>query len=326
MKLRGWGIAGFIPCLINLWAFSSFPLRSLQDFYETINSKNEPNSWGDDGAGDDLLRSLQFEEFLGEGVASIAFAVTSPLLPQNQSFIIKFSGDHDRKGKYLKNFAEYGLLARDIARHLAPHPSIPQTLYFEKSRKNPFIQDGPLAGLSLTPDRYMERLRSYQNMSIAIIERATATHSHLKDGVLDVPRPYCFWKRLFEIMDYVNSKNVQLTDTKLWNMLLQNGEIILFDWHMARLFVSPNATKPLPYGHRQLKSGQQVHDHDVNRIGSRIQEYLDARQVNTREKALLQDMVHVMQQDHPPSFGWILDHHEYFQSDVDNGLGCDLTS
>lgn len=89
---------------------------------------------------------------------------------------------------------------------------------------------------------------------------------------------------------------MQWIDSKLWNVLLQNGKIILFDWHMGIIregeLPSSNATNSaedpqknrprLPFGHKYLNPGEMIHDYDTYEVASLIKEYLSNRKSAVR--------------------------------------------
>lgn len=307
----------------------------------TVNAAQTHSHW---------LETIRLGKYLGRGVATVTFEVAQlppeALLPDganaSKPFVIKFMGDHDQFGKPTPKFSEHSAHANEVSSRLAPHPSIPQTILFESSVSNPFR-----GGIFPLPDknRLQEQLLRCDNFSISVTERAIATHDHLnRKDALRLPTrrlEKCFWRRLFEILDYAHSRNITWIDTKLWNVLLQDGEIIVFDWHMGEFVVddgnltTANASsqqKKLPFGHTTLDVGEKVHDHDVYKLGKRVLEYVrsipaaDWEKVEnggTMEKQLL-DLGSRMQKDHPPTLRWLLDNHDYFQ-DVKRSENCSLT-
>jgi hypothetical protein len=290
-----------------------------------------------------LETRIQLGKYLGSGVASVAFeaklAVDDPLISSpSKQYIIKFTGDHHRNGKVEPRFGEFGAIAVELTARLAPHPSIPQTIYFAKSTPNPFRTGTFFLPANKLDSSLGKRLLQATNMSIAVTERAIQTHEHVdEDGVLSIPKSKvpCFWRRLFEILDYVHSRNIRFIDTKFWNMLLQDGEIILFDWHMGDIVVTSNDTpisskqgkkQKLPFRHVILEEDDTVHSYDVYKVGKRVREYLDSIPKKKRDAdwRRLGDMRKRMQGDDPPSFGWLVKNHEYFVHQSNNTTSCSL--
>ena len=282
------------------------------------------------------LETIRLGKYIGEGDASVTFEaiMLDPpppiLMSSNKKYVIKFTGDHHLDGNLVPKFAEHGDIAVEITARLAPHPSIPQTIHFERSTANPFRTGTfPLPSKS---ERLCARLLQSTNMSIALVERAVQTHKHAdeKVWVLNVPtnKVQCFWRRLFEILDYVHSRNIRLKDSGLWNMLLQDGEIILFDWHQGDIVVDekqPSNTthaNKLPFRHVRLDKDDgddgemSVHSFDVYKIGKRIGDLLKTAPEEEwsddwrRLQAMRRQMRH--DDDPMPSFGWFLENHEYF--------------
>ena len=324
-----------------------------------------------------LQKNVRIGKFLGEGVVTVAFEVdiddrdNLPILwkennnKKNNGYVIKFTGDHDRKGNHNPNFYLNAFNAYQVTTKLVPHPSIPQTIYFDQNTVNPFFTNDKgelyfsLANKQLVvkeeswPHGMKERLLKWQNVSISIVEKAVETHAHYgteEPFALELPNPHlikCFWKQLFDILDYVHSRNIRWVDTKLWNALLQDGIIVLFDWHVANTVVvddfdSNNNTssgittkedkRDLLFGHISLQDPKEkVSDTDVYKISKRIKEYLESQNFDHNndsgddEDDDLHQLYHLsemMRKDYPPTMGWFLKHHKYFQ---DHNC-CDVTA
>ena len=321
-----------------------------------------------------LQKNVRLGKFLGEGVVTVAFEadlIDRDNLPtlwkennnkKNNGYVIKFTGDHDRKGNHNPKFYLHTFNAYQVTTKLAPHPSIPQTIYFDQNTVNPFFTNDKgelyfsLANKQLVvkeeswPHGMKERLLKWQNVAISIVEKVVDTHEHLgRHSRLELPNPQlvkCFWKQLFDILDYVHSRNIRWVDTKLWNVLLQDGIIILFDWHVANTVVvddvdSNNNTlsgittkeekRDLLFGHISLQDPKEkVSDTDVYTISKRIKEYLESQNFDYNndsgdEDNDLHQLYHLsemMRKDYPPTMGYFLKHHRYFQ---DHNC-CDVTT
>lgn len=271
-----------------------------------------------------FLRYVQLDEFIGKGTATVTFSVDTTRLqmafPQSfdntKSYVIKFTGDMNRRGQYDTHFADYGAIAYEISKRISSHPSIPTTVFFEKSVINPF-RDGTLMAPNTTSSIIMDRLMASTNMSIAVVESVRPTPEHLDDDgyltLLPLDQIYCFWKRLFENLDFVHAHNVSMHDTALWNTILQDGEVMLFDWHMGEIFVEDSSG--LPKGYEQLTATDQPHFHDTNRVGKRIKEQLKrlaSRAISPEDAHRLTDLYKIMQAPNPPTLGSLLRTHEYF--------------
>lgn len=156
---------------------------------------------------------------------------------------------------------------------------------------------------------------------ILIVKRAIKTHEHVnEDFALSIPhtKVLCFWRRLFEILDYVHSRRIQWMDPRFWNILLQNGEIILFDWHLGE-YIEPDPEdgitkgKKLLLGHKFLE--EEIHVFDVRKISKRIGNYLDTLGNTTgwdEDTQRLNKMRKRMSSHTPPSFHWLLQNDDYF--------------
>jgi serine/threonine protein kinase len=288
------------------------------------------------------LNHIRLGDWLGSGKFSDTFAAIFDK-PMDKEYIIKFSGSY----KLENYFADAAAHAVDVVARLTPHPNIPQTLYFARNVSNPF-RTGQFALPTGTVDRHnstgsatlhTDRLRRSPHVSVTVSERVRQTHKHLTDHRLDIPseKVRCFWRRLFETLDYAHSKKVIMTDTKLWNVMLQDGEMKFFDWNMAMIYEPSrdrherhpmNTTKAYGrcYQGESSSSCNEVHHYDVYKSSKRIDEFLvvDKRKrnrnlerdrskiISRRDRDYLKDLRDVMDDDNPPTMRWLLDHHNYF--------------
>lgn len=283
------------------------------------------------------LNQIQLGEWLGSGKFSDTFvAIFDP--PLDKEYIIKFSGSYDQE----KTFADGAAHAVDVVARLSPHPNIPQTLYFARNVSNPF-RTGHFALPKDTIDRHtstgvsqlnVERLRRSPRVSAIISERVRQTHKHLRHHILEVPsdKVRCFWRRLFETLDYAHSKNVIMVDTKLWNVMLQDGELKFFDWNMAMIYESKGdrherhkskSTKPYSTcSQGKSHNCDAVHHYDVRKVSKRISEFLDydkhkrkhhrSNTLPRQDRDYLEDLKNIMAVKHPHSMKWLIEHHSYF--------------
>lgn len=134
------------------------------------------------------------------------------------------------------------------------------------------------------------------------------------------------------MMVHVHSRNVILYDTKMYNIMLQNGTIQLFDWNLGKIFHQQhnNTTTTtittttrddqeeelqLPsqkYNHVSPPRYPTVHEHDVRKVGKRIREFVKHQKkkqskqhgahqpnntavVSPDDLELLHDLYHVME-------------------------------
>eukprot|EP00980_Cylindrotheca_fusiformis_P016854 scaffold5088_cov98-Cylindrotheca_fusiformis.AAC.5 len=302
------------------------------------------------------LDNIRLGDWLGSGQYSDTFEANildPPIL--GKEYVIKFSGSQGQEELYADKAAhgEY------ISGMLSPHPSIPKTLYFARSIANPF-QTGQFTLPGKSPDRHnstgvqalhIERLMQSANVSVIVSERVHQTHKHLKPGsdILEVPpeKVRCFWRRYFEIVDYAHSKKVMVRDLKLWNILLQDGDMKFFDWNSAKVFETKrdrrerhrlNTTKPYltcPQGaHPRCKA---VHHIDVQEISKRLNEFLNYDKQKRRiqetghrtaipqqDRNDLKHLRDVMAVEEPPTLASLLEHHEYFLRDGFLKASCSL--
>lgn len=291
----------------------------------------------DDGENISWLNHIRLGNWLGSGKFSDTFAAIFDQ-PMDKEYIIKFSGSY----KLDNSFADTAAHAVDVVARLSPHPNIPQTLYFARNISNPF-RTGQFALPTGTVDRHnstgseelhTERLHRSPHVSVIVSERVRQTHKHLSHSRLDVPSEQvrCFWRRFFETLDYAHSKKVIMTDTKLWNVMLQDGEMKFFDWNMAMIYETSedrherhamNTTKPyVTCSQGKSRNCNAVHHYDVHRLSKRIDEFLAADKrkgqrdgsnlVSRGDRDYLKDLSDVMAAENPPTMRWLLDHHNYF--------------
>lgn len=267
------------------------------------------------------LEDIQLGTFLGHGKFTDAFDTDIPqsFKTAGKEYVIKFTGDY-RNPKYFF----HGKISSQLMNTLSPHPSIPETLLFLESAPNPFRNN--IFHINGTISKTTtKRLNRSQNMSITVTEKVTATHEHInEDDILDIPasKVRCFWRNLFELLGYLHSKNVMMIDTKLWNILLQNGTIVMFDWNNGKVFHDGLSVE---------EYGWHVHEYDVYSFGKRMREFLDHQEelaaagssnvISPLDIRLLRHMVRSMRLK-SPSTTKLLDH-EYF--DQDRNVSCSLT-
>jgi hypothetical protein len=291
----------------------------------------------DAGENESWLNHIRLGDWLGSGKFSDTFAAIFDQ-PMDKEYIIKFSGSYELGN----SFADTAAHAVDVIARLSPHPNIPQTLNFARNISNPF-RTGQFALPTGTVDRHnstgsatlhAERLRRSPYVSVTVSERVRQTHKHLSHKLLDVPseKVRCFWRRLFETLDYAHSKKVIMVDTKLWNVMLQDGEMKFFDWNMAMIHETSrdrherhtmNTTKAYA-SCSQGKSSKcnAVHHYDVHKSSKRIDEFLAADKrkrnrdrsniVSRLDRNYLKDLRDAMAVENPPTMRWLLDHHNYF--------------
>jgi len=135
------------------------------------------------------------------------------------------------------------------------------------------------------------------------------------------------------MLDYAHNKRVILTDTKLWNVMLQDGDIKFFDWNEGKIFESVeerrvrkklNLERP---AYKLCKQGRDVdcgavHHFDTHKMVKRLTEFLDDDKrkrikndpiaITRKDRDMLKDLRDVMQEEDPPTLRWLLDNHEYF--------------
>lgn len=288
---------------------------------------NEDLSW---------LNHIRLGPMLGKGSYTYGFEAIFDQ-PMDEQYVIKITGNY-ADGKSRTSGIARAELAVEIVDRLSPSPNIPGTLHFVKSIPNPFWTN-TTHSLEFGPDfedSYRKRVLTCTNISITVSERAIATHRHIgSDDALKVPasKVRCFWRRLFELLDNVHRQNIMIYDTKLWNFMLTDGDIIMFDWNMGKIFVPNNDTgRVTEYGRVSPPKYQTVHEHDVRKFGLRIVEFLERQESNLKkgkhlweivsetDRKLLANMKDLMQdkQRTPPTLKWLLDHHEYFAIERDD--------
>jgi len=287
---------------------------------------------------DDLswLNHIRLGPMLGKGSYTYGFEAIFDQSMDKQ-YVIKITGNY-ADGKSRTTGIAHAELAVEIVDRLSPHPNIPGTLHFVKSIPNPFWPN-TTHSLEFGPDfRDSDRAKvlSCTNVSVTVSERATATHRHVRsDDALSVPanKVRCFWRRLFELLDYIHRQNIMIYDTKMWNFMLNDGDIIMFDWNLAKIFVPNNDSGTVTeYGRVSPPKYQTAHEHDVRKLGKRIGEFLERQEsklkrgkklgeiISETDRKLLRNMKDLMQdrQKTPPTLMWLLDHHEYFAIEREN--------
>jgi hypothetical protein len=260
------------------------------------------------------LSRLNLGEFLGRGLYTYtAVALFDPPLETTKQYVAKISGNWARpKDLRKKRPMECAARAVQIARRLSPHPSIPQILHHFHDIPNPFLNTSGV-GLDFWPHakegEHKDRIKTSHRISLTLVERAVATNALIdNDFNLIVPAKNvrCFWRRLFQVLDYIHSKGIMVIDLMLHNIMLQDGKIIFFDLNMGRL--ATNATS--------------VHARDTITIGEHVIDFLTFQQnqrkynkttISTKDEELLKDMEkRIRQSVPPPTMKWLLEHHEYF--------------
>mmetsp|Transcript_2728 Transcript_2728/g.8011 ORF Transcript_2728/g.8011 Transcript_2728/m.8011 type:complete len:381 (+) Transcript_2728:255-1397(+) len=237
--------------------------------------------------------------------------------------IIRITGNY-RKGVISDSKLRASERAWRISQRLSPHPSIPTMLHYVRHTPNPFL-DGRLdfaqnSTRKLAIKHNDGRLFKATNVSIDVTERVypTVEHCNSRDGLLAVPvhKVRCFWRQLFETMSYVHSKGVAIRDTKLWNFMVQDGKIVLFDFNLGHM---------ADVGSREY---EQIHVEDVQHFGKRIREYVESQRGNTTaieqpsslDLDLLEDLSQIMMIDNksPPTMTWLLENNKYFLIEGDD--------
>ena len=327
------------------------------------------------------IETVELGQYLGSGRSTVTFEVKFKSEESSESYqvqgkssgknahVIKFSGDHQ------EDYQQRSQMEVTVAQILSPHPGIPQTVLFDPDVENPFRtgliqlptqirqEISKLTQVNKTASKRqydaLYHLETNQRMSIAVMERAMATHSHTRTddaggAVLDLPSTSlvrCFWKRLFETLDYVNAKQILWADTNLWNVLLQNGEIVFFDWNGARIYTTTKKDSSLqqheaelPNGYELLDSGDADNPHglvasrQIPKIAKRIREYLDFVKANDRDleedhakkqhwgelDRLCQSMLDKQTKRSRKTLGWFLENDNYFRKHQSELQACSL--
>lgn len=199
-----------------------------------------------------LITNVKLGKWLGSGASSDTFRAVFDK-PRKKKYIIKLTSDYNNK-----RYAKLSIRQVEAMKRLAPHPSIPEILYFAESIPNPFRENlFELPSQNIDEEYYdnvgvqdlnTERLRLAKNMSVIIMEEVQATHHHMKDYtqelILPAAKIRCFFYKHFETLAYAHSRNVILIDTKFWNVMLQDGVLKFFDWNLAEVSLTPNYKMP----------------------------------------------------------------------------------
>jgi len=294
------------------------------------------------------LRKIKLGKWLGSGAYSDTFSASFSDRPTEFDYIIKFSGNYEVSFKKHSqfNFAEVAANSVDVLNRLSPHPDIPKTIYFASNITNPFrtghfsLPDKNEGGKNSTTTAVNKlnhkRIGTAPRVSVIVSERVFQTHRHMNDKRELIVPPHlvrCFWRRFFEMLDYAHNKRVILTDTKLWNVMLQDGDIKFFDWNEGKIFESVeerrvrkklNLARP---AYKLWKQGSDfdagaVHHWDTHKMAKRLSEFLDDDKrkrikndpiaITREDRDMLKDLRDVMQEEDPPTLRWLLDNHEYF--------------
>lgn len=232
---------------------------------------------------------------------------------KSPDFILRITGNYHDGANDDSKMLRASERAWNISQQLSPHPSIPTMLHYVRHMPNPFL-DGRLEfAKSSNKTRAWAakhndgRLFKATNISIDLTERVHPTVEHYNrsaSGKLTVPAHMvrCFWRQLFETMSYVHSRGVSLRDTKLWNVMVQDG--------MGKL-VDVGSSNEL----------ETVHEHDVRHFGKRVGEHVDGQRGNAAavDLDLLEDLYQTMKsKSPPPTMTWLLENSEYFQINADD--------
>lgn len=246
LKLHGNGVDSFQnPKNSNSTSIIySYGTRHIQN--NTKLKPNEPtkrnNHW---------ITNIKLGNWLGSGASSDTFRAVFDE-PRKKKYIIKLTSDYNNK-----RYAKLSVRQVEAMKRLAPHPSIPEILYFAESIPNPFRENLFELPSKNTNEEYYdnvgvqdlntERLRLAKNMSVIIMEEVRATHHHMKDYtqelILPAEKIRCFFYRYFETLAYAHSRYVILIDTKFWNIMLQDGALKVFDWNLAEVSLTRNCCK-----------------------------------------------------------------------------------
>ena len=309
---------------------------SLKDFYDQ----------------EELLRRLKLGNFIGRGLLvytteayfepPLTDIPTSASCNNNSShsmmmlgnethttFVAKITGIWKRPEKMKKQSPiEQALLTVELTDRLRPHPSIPRILHHFHNIPNPFLDgadpriDFWFKGDKKQPARE-DRVLEVELVSISLMERVFETHEIFKtwEEILDIPLQHlrCFWRQLFEVVDYIHSRGVMVNDLELRNILLQDGIIKFFDLNMGTIFESSNSsnTTKQKFGHVYPPELEYefLHKRDASYIGYHVRHHLSEgvrKELSSKDVELLLDMRDRLESDEPPTMGWFLENHEYF--------------
>jgi serine/threonine protein kinase len=310
------------------------------------------------------LENLEFGPGLGYGAVSTTVRATfKDQVPTNQyngtEYIVKMAaGDNER------SLATVGVEA--VCR-VYPHPSIPRTLHFA-----PAVDSNALFG---QPTRDEDHEHYYhkkfwanikdedkaeifkkEEVSIIVEERKFPTQRHAthyddngeKNLIVPAPLVKCFFRLLFEVLDYAHKRNVMLRDIGLNNMMISHGELILFDWNLAKVYNPNRLEEVFTFRLRKIGPPENVHkEHhsvyvnahawDVWVLGQKIigkylayqasleegegDKYATDLLLSRTELDLLEDLKSQMMVLDPakrPTLRKLLDKHAYFADAPDN--------
>jgi hypothetical protein len=194
---------------------------------------------------EELLRRLQIGEFIGRGIlvhAHEAFfdpplEALDPItlrrcnLDGNRthgSFVVKLTGTFKRPSKVNKlSPLERASFAVEVIDLLSPHPSIPKVVKHFHNLSNPFRNTTTTATPLLRflsndtqSGRWSVRVLEAERLSLTLVEKVVKTHDILSNYIIIVPlsKLRCFWRTLFEALQYIHSRNVVVKDMELWNV------------------------------------------------------------------------------------------------------------
>jgi len=282
---------------------------------------------------------------IGRGLYTFTFAMDLNIPSKTEKdYVLKITGLFNGtgakgSGKASKRALRSYQVAVEMYSHLSPHKSIPETLFYIENIPNPLLLQNDTS-LSLAFNKGIqqiigpyrkeklihakEKIQSSANVSIIAQERIYPSHTINRGKCLLIPKDKirCFWRRLFEAIDYAHSRNVMMIDISFPNVLIQDGEIILFDWNTAEFF-EPNGTK---YEWMVTKKNKNfVYSYDVSKLGKLIGYYLkcDTLNITKSDVTLLKKMNRMMIKNYDShSLQWYIQNHKYFTTEKDEE--CDL--
>ena len=302
---------------------SSFRLRNTATVADSDGIDRDDISW---------LRHVKVGKLLGNGKYSDTFAavfddeyhekyyqgqlsaISGKDRGKSPDFIIRITGNYHDGANDDSRMLRVSERAWNISQRLSPHPSIPIMLQYVRHMPNPFLA-GRLKFAKNSnktwtwAEKYNDgRLFKATSVSIDLTERVHPTVEHYNrnsEGKLTAPACMvrCFWRQMFETMSYVHSRGVSLQDTKLWNVMVHDGKIVLFDFNMGKL---------VDIGSSKFAT---IHEHDVRHFGKRVREYVDGQRGNSFaiDLDLLEDLYQTMEnKSPPPTMAWLLENSEYF--------------
>ena len=352
-KMYGSAIAFMPVAILMMVAYVSFlnlsmrPHACLPPVDDSKHLRNSKDFHSRDHVQDlSWIDKISLGKILGYGVLSMTFEAIFDEATEKQ-YVVKISGDNmytgDLQIRYVANEIE-------VIKRLSPHPSIPEILHCTGgSIPNPFSSKR----LDFWPGaskKDKEWILDCTNITVIVEERffPTIKHQESKTKLIVPPNKIrCFFRRLFEILNYAHEHNVMQRDINLINLLIQDGDLKMYDWNEAIIFnpeklqlvferklLLPRKppfenTPPENRYKSQHSVFVNVHGYDVWVVGNMIRHYVedqqeeqdDDKRISDSDRRLLEDLASKMMIDDPeqrPTLKWLLDNHEYFAIEKDD--------